>query len=122
MNGNLTKIDYNAIPGVMFTIPPLARVGMLESEARAAGIDVEITSSDTSSWYYVRRVREPAALAKVVIENETRRILGAHTLGPEADETINLFALTMRAGLKASDLKDFIATYPTADSSVQYLF
>lgn len=122
LNGNRTKLDYNAIPFVVFTIPPLARVGMLESEARDAGIDVEVTSSEMSGWYYVRRVREPAALAKVVVEKASGRILGAQILGPEADEMINLFALTMRAGLKAPDLKDLIATYLSAASNVQYLF
>jgi glutathione reductase (NADPH) len=58
---------------------------------------------------------------KVLIEEETERILGAHLLGPHAEDTINLFALAIRSGLSARDLKQTIFAYPTHASDVAYM-
>lgn len=67
------------------------------------------------------RVGETHAAAKVLVENGSGRILGAHILGPEASETINVFGLAMRTGLKADDLKDLVSAYPSAGSDIGYL-
>jgi glutathione reductase (NADPH) len=56
-----------------------------------------------------------------LVEEPSGRILGAHLLGPEAGETINIFALAIRKGLTATDLKDMILAYPTFASDVQYM-
>ena len=76
---------------------------------------------DTSGWYSSRRVGEKYSGAKVLVEEETDRILGAHLSGPEAEETINLLALAMRLGMHAADLKQVLFAYPTHASDVQYL-
>jgi len=55
---------------------------------------------------------------KTLVEEGTDRILGAHLLGPHAEEVINLFALAIRMGLRASDLKQMIYAYPTSASHV----
>jgi glutathione reductase (NADPH) len=54
-------------------------------------------------------------------EEGTERILGAHLLGLHAEETINLFALVMRAGLRATDLKQMVYAYPTSASDIGYM-
>jgi glutathione reductase (NADPH) len=56
-----------------------------------------------------------------LVEEETGRILGAHLLGSQAAEHINLFALAVRLGLRAADLKDTLFTYPTHGSDTQYM-
>ena len=58
---------------------------------------------------------------KVLIEEGSERILGAHLLGPHGEETINLFALAMRSGLRASNLKEMLFAYPTHASDVRYM-
>ena len=58
---------------------------------------------------------------KVLVENGSRRIVGAHLLGPEASELINIFGLAMRAGLDASDLENLVSAYPSAGSDIGYL-
>ena len=55
------------------------------------------------------------------MEEESGRILGAHLLGPNSDELINVFAVAMRSGLKARDLKKLIFAYPTRASDVAYV-
>src|SRR5216684_4559466 len=98
IEGNYLRADYSVVPSVVFTIPPLAAVGLTEDAARRRGIRFRTNLVDTSSWYSSRRVGETHSGSKVLIDQESGRILGAHLLGPSAEEMINLFALAMRTG------------------------
>ena len=64
---------------------------------------------------------EKYSASKVLVEEDTGRLLGAHLLGPSADELINLFALAIRHGLTAEGLKEVIFAYPTHASDVGYM-
>jgi glutathione reductase (NADPH) len=121
LEGHHTTADYRAVPSVVFTLPPLARVGLSEADARAEHPDIVVNHADTSSWYSSRRVGEAFSEFKVLIDTRTDQIVGAHLLGPQADETINLFALAMRAGVKASDFRQMLWAYPTHGSDTPYM-
>jgi glutathione reductase (NADPH) len=121
LHGNQKRPDYRGIPSVVFTIPPLAGVGLTEAEARRQHVDVRVNTEDTSQWYSNRRVNESCAMFKTIVENGSDRILGAHLLGPYAEEVINLFALAIRQGLTATDLKHQIYAYPTSGSDLPYM-
>ncbi len=121
LNGNKTTADYNGIPSVAFTVPPLAAVGLQEATARQQGLRFRVHKERTSSWYSSRRIAEEYSGFKVLIEEDTERILGAHLLGPHAEDTINLFALAIRSGLGVRDLKQTIFAYPTHASDVAYM-
>jgi glutathione reductase (NADPH) len=58
---------------------------------------------------------------KVLVEEESQRILGAHLLGPHAEEVINLFALAVRFGIRADELKQMLFAYPTRASDVVHM-
>ena len=118
LKGNHAKPDYEGVPTVVFTIPELARVGMLEEEAKAAGYKLRIATNDTSGWYSNIRVGETCATTKVIIDDETDKILGAHLLGPEYAEIINFFSLAMRLDLTTSDLRKMVSAYPSVGSDV----
>lgn len=121
LNGNSQTADYRGIPSVTFTIPPLARVGLTEAEARRQRLDIRVKSEETSDWYASRRVNQTAAMFKTVVDNGSDRILGAHLLGEHAEEVINLFALAIRQNLTATDLKHQIYAYPTSGSDLPYM-
>jgi glutathione reductase (NADPH) len=121
LEGNRHTPNYSGIPSVVFTTPPLVRVGLLEEAARAQGLRFTTHQEDTSGWYSTLRVALPHTGFKTLVEEGTGRILGAHLLGLHAEEVINLFALAIRAGLRASDLKDMVYTYPTSASDVGYM-
>lgn len=121
LKGNTLTPDYGTIPSVVFTIPPLAGVGLTEAQARDRALDVRVKAGDTAEWYSSRRLAETAAMFKVIVENGTDRIVGANLLGPHAEEVINLFALAIRHGLKAADLKHALYAYPTVGSDVPYM-
>lgn len=121
LEGNHAQPDYSAVPTVTFTIPPLASVGLSEQTARELGLQFQTKHQNTSGWYSSRRVGEQCSAFKVLVEDESRRILGAHLLGPQAEELINLFAMVIRSGVTAADLKETIFAYPTHGSDVRYM-
>ncbi len=118
IKGTTTTPDYDGIPTSVFTIPELARVGMLESEARAARIDVRVRYSDTSSWYSNYRIGETTAAAKILVDQSTDQIVGAHLLGPEYGELINTLGMAIKLGLTTRQLKSTTAAYPTVGSDL----
>jgi glutathione reductase (NADPH) len=118
LQGNHDRPDYTGIPSVVFTIPPLARVGLLEETARVQGLHFVTHYENTSDWYSSRRVALSHTGFKVLVEEKTGRILGAHLLGLHAGEVINLFALATRMNLPASSLKQMVYAYPTSSSDV----
>lgn len=121
LEGNCEKPNYLGVPSVVFTIPPLARVGMLEEEARRQKLRFHLRKENTADWYTARRVAEDCAGFKVLVEEGTERVLGAHLIGPHADEVINIFGLAIRKGLSAADLRDLVSGYPTAASDIGYM-
>lgn len=121
LNGNNQKPNYLGIPTVVFAIPTLASVGLSEMQARQRNLRFKIDHEMTSSWYSSRRVGETHSGFKVLVEKGTDHILGAHVLGAEAGEVINLFAVAIRSRIRASDLKQTIFAYPTHGSNLRYM-
>lgn len=121
LEGNHRTPNYMAIPSVVFTVPPLAAVGLSEQDARAQGLRFRTNHQKTSGWYSSRRVGEACAGSKVLVEEASGRIIGAHLLGPHAEDVINLFALAIRSGLTATDLTETMFAYPTHASDIEYM-
>lgn len=121
VKGNHRKPNYSGVPTVVFTVPPLASAGLREDVARQQGLKFKVKHEDTSGWYSSRRVNLKHSGFKVLVEEDSNRILGAHLLGEHAEEVINLFALAIRCGLKSDDLKTMIYAYPTSASDVSYM-
>jgi glutathione reductase (NADPH) len=121
LEGNHRKPDYAGIPSVVFSIPPLASVGLGVKAARDLNLKFRVNHQLTESWYTSRRTAETHTGFKVLIEEGTGKILGAHLLGAQAEELVNLFALAIRAGLGASDLEKAIFAYPTHGSDLSFM-
>lgn len=121
LHGNRQRPNYVGVPSVAFTIPPIAAVGLSEAQARERGLKFRMQSQKASDWFTARRVAEPTYGFKVLVEETSDRILGAHLVGPNVDEVINLFALAIRNGLTAGALKTTIFSYPTGASDIGYM-
>lgn len=111
-----------AVPSVAFSDPPLSSVGLTEAQAKAQGLDVEAKLTDTSMWASSRRTGVRISGTKTIVERGTGKIVGAHLLGHNADEVINVFATAIMAGFTADDLKSAIWAYPTGGSELVYMF
>jgi glutathione reductase (NADPH) len=121
LEGNRRAVNYDGFASAVFSIPPLASAGLTEDAARAAGLKFRTTRQDTAGWFNTRRVGETASGFKVLIEEGTGRILGAHLLGPDAAEVINLFAVAIRLRIPADDLKHVLFAYPTYGSDIRFM-
>jgi len=99
-----------------------ASVGLGEQQARERGLQFRVQKENASDWYAARRVGEKVYGYKVLIENGSERILGAHLVGPHADEVINVFAVAIRNDLTAHQLEGTVFAYPTGGSDVVYMF
>jgi len=121
LEGNADKPDYNGLASVVFTIPPLASVGVSESEAKKNGLKYRVNYADTSQWFSARQRNETHSGHKVIIEEGSGRILGAHLLGPHSDELINVFAVAVKLGITAENLKRVLYAFPTRGSDIPYM-
>ncbi|MCC9658390.1 dihydrolipoyl dehydrogenase family protein [Rhodopirellula halodulae] len=110
---------YGDVPKVAFTIPSIASIGLSEQEAREKFSNLEVRSGDMSGWGSVRKTGSTVAGYKLLIDSQTDKIVGAHILGPNAEETINLFALAMRFGHTATDMKSTLFAFPTSAADVR---
>lgn len=118
LNGKQRKPNYLAVPSVAFTIPPIAAVGLTEARALELGLKFRVQSKKTPMWFTARQQAEPVYGFKVLIEEDSGHILGAHLVGPHVDEVINVFALAMRHGLTREDLETTMFAYPSGASDI----
>lgn len=121
LEGNRRTPNYDGIASAVFSLPPLASAGLTEAAARGAGLAFRTSWQDTSGWFNTRRVGETTAGSKVLIEQGTDRVIGAHLLGPHADEVINLFAMAIRLRIPAGELKQVVYAYPTYGSDIRFM-
>lgn len=121
LDGNRRTPNYDGIASVVFSVPPLASAGLTEAAARAARLTFRTNWQDTSAWFNTRRLGETTSGFKVLIEEGTERIIGAHLLGAHADDVINVFALAIRLRIQASELKQVPYAYPTHSSDIRFM-
>ncbi len=121
LEGNRHRPDYRGVPSVAFTLPPVAAVGLSEAAARKQGLKFRVKSAKVPDWYTARRVAETVYGYKTLVDESSGRVLGAHLVGPHADEVINLFGLAIRHDLTADDLKSTMFAYPTGASDIGYM-
>ena len=121
IEGNTIKRKFEIIPYTLYTIPPMASVGISEEMAEEKGLDYRKKSSDTSGWYNLKKVGYKGTGFKVLIDNGSNRILGAHLISPDAENIINIFSMAMYASFTVDEVKDMILTYPSITSDIKYM-
>jgi glutathione reductase (NADPH) len=121
LDGNKFKPDYTVVPTVVFTYPPLASVGLHETQAKERGKKPKIKFGAMAAWNSSKRIGQKHAAYKVIIDEKSDLILGAHLLGHNAEETINIFAMAIRHKLSTHDLKKTLWAYPTYVSDIKYM-
>ncbi len=119
LKGNKKKIDIPDIPTVVFTLPNLASVGLSEEDAKKRYKNVLINHEDAKDWFNARRINAPVYAYKILINKRTGRLLGAHLIGPQAAETINLFAMAIEQKMTEDQLKGMLFTYPSWGSDIK---
>jgi len=121
VEGPSVKPDYSAIPNCVYTVPAMSSVGLTEDEAKEKGIAVTVSTNDMTDWFSGISYAETVAWAKVLVEEKSDRVVGAHMVGHQGEDLIHLFALAMQHGIPAAKLRDTVFAFPTFSSDVKSL-
>jgi len=117
--GNKKKADYLSVPNAIFTDPEVARVGMGELEARKQGLEVEVRTLDLSKVPRAALSLQTEGLIKMIVEKNTRKIIGVHILAPHGAEVIHKAVLSIKYGLTIEDIIQSIDVYPTLSEAIK---
>src|SRR3954470_16435652 len=113
--------DYASMATSVYTVPALAAVGLTEAAARQKGFAIDVHTNDMLDWFSAKTYAETVAWSKVIVDQSTDRILGAHFVGHAGQELVNIFGLAMRFGITSSQLKDNVYAYPTFSSDIRHM-
>jgi glutathione reductase (NADPH) len=118
LKGNERKVDFSIFPSAIFTIPAIGQVGLTEKEALSRGLKAKVSKLpyDYNPAAGVRN--ETEGLVKIVYEEGTEKILGAHVIGAHAEDIVQIAAVAMRAGLKKSEVGAMHYVFPTLGGAI----
>ncbi|MEN1942832.1 glutathione-disulfide reductase [Luteimonas sp. MJ293] len=110
-----SKLDYNDVPFVVFSHPPLGGIGLTEKQAREQhGDAVQVYRSSFRPMLQALADRPLRSLFKLVCVGEEQRVVGIHAFGEAADEILQGFAVALKRGVTLDDLHDTMAIHPTS--------
>ncbi|MFZ2019152.1 MAG: NAD(P)/FAD-dependent oxidoreductase [Methyloceanibacter sp.] len=119
VDGPKYKPDYSSLPTAVYTVPALATVGLSEAKAKEKGLKTRVQVNDMEYWFSTRQFAETVAWSKIIVDEESDTVVGAHFVGHAGEELINIFGLAMKHGIKASEIRDFIFAYPTFSADIK---
>lgn len=109
------KVDYNLIPTVMFTHPPIGTIGLSEEAAREQyGDEVKVYQTDFNSMYYSFVKHKVKTYMKLIVVGKDEKIVGCHAMGKGVDEMMQGFAVALKMGATKQDFDDTIAIHPVS--------
>ncbi len=113
------RLEYEMIPTVVFTHPPIGTVGLSESEARTRHAEaVKVYVADFTPMYHALTTRKTHTDMKLVCVGPEERIVGCHIIGAGADEMLQGFAVAVRMGATKRDFDDTVAIHPTSSEEL----
>ena len=107
-------MDHRNVASAVFSQPPVATVGLTEEEARAQGQRVEIYRSSFRALKHTLSGRDERSMMKLVVDADSRKVLGAHMVGGDAAEIIQGVAIAVKMGATKEDFDATIGIHPTA--------
>jgi len=110
---NPRTVEYDHIPSAVFSQPPLAAVGMTEEQARAQFPQVKVYSSDFRPMKNIFSDKAERGLYRMVVDDESGRVLGLHMVGPDSPEILQAAAIAIKAGLTKQDFDNTMALHPS---------
>ena len=102
--GNTGHVNYDAIPGIVYTWPEVAAVGKTEEQLQEAGVEYRVGKFPFSANSRARANAETDGFVKILADARTDRVLGAHIIGPDAGTLIHEVVLAMEFGASAEDM------------------
>ncbi len=117
--GQTGHVNYEAIPGIVYTWPEVASVGQTEEQLKEAGIDYKVGKFPFSANGRARAANETDGFVKLLADAKTDRVLGAHIIGPDAGTMIHEIVVGMEFGAAAEDIARTCHGHPTLNEAVK---
>lgn len=117
------QLDYNNIPSVVFSHPPVGTIGLTENEAVAKYGANRVTVYETSftAMYFALTTRKQASRMKLVCAGEEEQVVGLHLMGRGVDEMLQGFGVAIRMGATKRDFDNCVAIHPTSSEELVLL-
>lgn len=117
--GKAGHVNYDVIPGVVYTFPEVASVGKTEDELKAAGVAYKVGKFPFTANGRTKVNNTTDGFVKIIADAATDKVLGAHIIGPEAGEMIHECAVLMEFGGSSEDLARTCHAHPTRSEAVK---
>jgi dihydrolipoamide dehydrogenase len=117
--GQSGHVDYNLVPGVVYTWPEVAGVGKTEEDLKEAGVQYRVGKFPFSANSRARANAETDGVVKILADAETDKVLGVHILGPLAGDLLAEAVLAMEFGASAEDIARTIHAHPAMGEAVK---
>jgi len=111
-----SKLDYNNIPTVVFTHPPIGVIGMTEPEAieKYGKEAIKIYKSRFTPLFHALTKHKPKTIMKLICAGKEEKVVGCHIFGPAADEILQGFGVAIKMGATKADFDNCVAIHPTS--------
>lgn len=119
MAGKHGHVNYNAIPGVIYTHPEVATVGRTEEELKKANVEYRVGKFPFMANSRARTNDDSEGLVKIITDKKTDKILGAHIIGPNAGELLAELVLAMEYGAASEDVARTCHSHPTLSEAIK---
>ncbi len=111
--GKTSKVNYDVVPAAIFTSPEIGSVGLREKQAVEKGLKYKVGKFQVRGLGKAHAMGEISGMFKIIADEETDKILGAHIIGPHASDLIHEVAVAMEKGLTVKDIAQTIHAHPT---------
>ena len=119
MAGQAGHVNYDAIPGVIYTGPEVATVGKTEEQVKESGVAYKVGKFPFMANSRARAVGQAEGLVKVIADAATDRVLGVHIIGPEAGTVIAEAVLALEYGASSEDIARTCHAHPTMNEALK---
>lgn len=117
--GKIGHVNYNAIPGVVYTHPEVAAVGKTEEELKAAGIEYNVGKFPFMANSRARAIGETEGMVKILADKKTDLVYGVHIIGPDAGTMIAEAVLAMEYSASSEDIARTCHAHPTLNEALK---
>ena len=119
ISGQSGHVNYDVIPGVIYTSPEVATVGKTEEQLKSLGIKYKVGKFPFIANSRAKAINEPEGFVKILADEKTDKILGVHMIGPHVGEIIGEVALAMEFGASSEDVARTCHAHPTFSEAVK---
>ena len=119
INGEAGHVDYNLVPGIIYTSPEVAVIGKTEEELKAAGISYNKGTFPLMANSRAKAISHTDGMVKILSDKSTDKILGAHMIGHEAGTVIHELSIAMGFGASSEDVARICHGHPTVNEAIK---